>query len=118
MPSWGMSGKQLSKPPMGHFEYLVMPITLTKIPAVFQRKASTLHTLPVPGRPRSYMALDFITGLPTSRDNTIILNIIDRFPKATHFVALSKLPTALETAELLSNRVFYILCILTDITSD
>lgn len=45
-------------------------------------------------------------GLPPSSGNTVILTIIDRFSKAVHFVALSKLPTTLETARLLTTHVF------------
>lgn len=47
-----------------------------------------------------------MTGLPPSAGNTVILTIIDCFSKAAHFVALPKLPTALETARLLTQHVF------------
>uniref|UniRef100_A0A8C5N9Y2 Gypsy retrotransposon integrase-like protein 1 n=1 Tax=Gouania willdenowi TaxID=441366 RepID=A0A8C5N9Y2_GOUWI len=50
-----------------------------------------LRPLPIPGRPWSHIALDFVTGLPPSNGNTVILTIIDRFSKAAHFLALPKL---------------------------
>lgn len=46
--------------------------------------------------------MDFVTGLPPSSDNTVILTIVDRFSKA----ALAKLSLALQTARLLTQHVF------------
>ena len=80
--------------------------------------AGLLLPLPVPGRPWSHIALDFVTGLPTSQGNTAILTIVDRFSKAVHFVALPKLPTAHETADLLVHHVFRLHGIPVDIVSD
>ena len=57
-----------------------------------------LQPLPIPHRPWSHVALDFVTGLPTSNHNTTILTIIDRFSKTVHVVPLTKLPSASETA--------------------
>uniref|UniRef100_A0A4W5L815 Gypsy retrotransposon integrase-like protein 1 n=1 Tax=Hucho hucho TaxID=62062 RepID=A0A4W5L815_9TELE len=57
-----------------------------------------LQPLPVPSRPWSHIALDFITGLPPSQGKTVILTVVDRFSKATHFIPLMKLPSAKETA--------------------
>ena len=39
-----------------------------------------------------------LSGLPTSQSNTVILVIVHRFSNAAHFLALSKLPSASETA--------------------
>ena len=50
--------------------------------------------------------LDFITGLPASDGNTVILVVVDRFSNAAHFVALPKLPSVAETARLLVDHVF------------
>lgn len=77
-----------------------------------------LQPLPVPGRPWSHVALDFVTGLPTSNGHTIILTIVDRFSKAAHFVALPKLPSARETADLLVSHVVRLHGIPTDVVSD
>ncbi|KAI3372064.1 hypothetical protein L3Q82_006708 [Scortum barcoo] len=64
--------------------------------------AGLLQPLPVPSRPWSHIALDFVTGLPSSTNNTTSLTIVDRFSKASRFVALPKLPSARETADLLT----------------
>uniref|UniRef100_A0AAX7VPW8 Gypsy retrotransposon integrase-like protein 1 n=1 Tax=Astatotilapia calliptera TaxID=8154 RepID=A0AAX7VPW8_ASTCA len=77
-----------------------------------------LRPLPTPKRPWSHIALDFVTGLPPSSSNTSILTIIDRFSKAAHFIALPKLPSALETAQLLTQHVFRLHGIPQDIVSD
>ncbi|KAK2899296.1 hypothetical protein Q8A73_012425 [Channa argus] len=69
-----------------------------------------IQPLPIPSRPWSHVALDFVTGLPPSHGNTTILTIIDRFSKAVHFVPLTKLPTATETAELLTQHVWKAFC--------
>ena len=80
--------------------------------------AGLLRPLPVPHRPWSHIALDFVTGLPVSEGNTCILTVVDRFSKAVHFIPLTKLPTAKETAELLITHVFKIHGLPQDIVSD
>ncbi|XP_051937775.1 uncharacterized protein LOC127611329, partial [Hippocampus zosterae] len=80
--------------------------------------AGLLQPLPVPPRPWSHIALDFVTGLPPSRGRTVVLTIVDRFSKAAHFVPLSRLPSALETADLLIQHVFRLHGIPLDIVSD
>ncbi|KAL0161345.1 hypothetical protein M9458_045070, partial [Cirrhinus mrigala] len=82
------------------------------------RPQGLLHPLPVPHRPWSHLSLDFITGLPPSRGNTVILVIVDRFSKAARFIPLPKLPTAKETAELLMNHVFRVFGMPLDVVSD
>ncbi|KAK7922262.1 hypothetical protein WMY93_009164 [Mugilogobius chulae] len=83
-----------------------------------QRPAGCLRPLPVPSRPWSHIALDFITGLPLSQGNSVILTIVDRFSKSVHFIALAKLPSAQETADLLVQHIFRIHGIPMDIVSD
>ncbi len=68
--------------------------------------AGKLLPLPIPNRPWSHLGVDFITDLPASDGNTCILVIIDRFSKFCRLIPLTGLPTALQTAELLFNRVF------------
>lgn len=80
--------------------------------------AGLLHPLPVPSRPWSHIALDFVTGLPPSQGNTTILTIVDHFSKAAHFLALSKLPSAKKTANLMVNHVFRLHGIPVDVVSD
>ncbi len=57
-----------------------------------------LKPLPVPSRPFSHIAMDFVTGLPLSNGKTVVLTVVDRISKATHFTSLPKLSSARETA--------------------
>lgn len=83
-----------------------------------QLPAGLLHPLPIPSRPWSHIAVDFVTGLPISEGNTVIITIVDRFSKAVHFIPLPKLPSATETAHLLILQVFRLHGIPSDIVSD
>ncbi|KAL0147880.1 hypothetical protein M9458_056801, partial [Cirrhinus mrigala] len=83
-----------------------------------QRPAGLLQPLPVPQRPWSHIAVDFITDLPPSHNYTTILTVIDRFSKACRIIPMAKLPTAWETAEVLLNQVFRLFGIPDDIVSD
>ena len=77
-----------------------------------------LHPLPIPSRPWSDISQDFVTGLPTSQGNTTILTVVDRFSKMVRFIALPKLPSASETAEIMLNHVLKIQGFPRDIVSD
>ena len=80
--------------------------------------AGQLRPLPIPKRPWSHIAMDFVTGLPVSLGNDTILTIVDRFSKAVHYVALPKLPSASEMADLLALHVVRLHGIPQDIVSD
>ncbi|KAL0156943.1 hypothetical protein M9458_048189, partial [Cirrhinus mrigala] len=80
--------------------------------------AGLLQPLPVPQRPWTHIALDFVTDLPPSNGHTTILSVVDRFSKGCRFIPLPKLPTAMETAELLCNWVFRLYGLPEDIVSD
>ncbi|KAL0161469.1 hypothetical protein M9458_045194, partial [Cirrhinus mrigala] len=80
--------------------------------------ADLLRPLPIPTRPWSHIAHDFVTGLPPSRGNTVILTVVDRFSKAVHFIPLLKLPSARETAQLMTDHVFRLHGLPTDVVSD
>ena len=80
--------------------------------------AGLLRPLPIPHHPWSHVAADFVTGLPPSDGNTVILTLVDHFSKSAHFVPLPKLPSALETANLLVLRLFRLHGIPQDIVSD
>ena len=67
--------------------------------------AGLLHPLPIPGRLWSDIALDFVTGLPTSKGDNTILTVFDRFSNMVHFVALLKLLSTAEMADLLVTHV-------------
>lgn len=86
--------------------------------ASHRRPAGLLLHLPVPKHPWSHITLDFVSGLPISNSNSVILTIVDHFSKAVHNVPLPKLPPALETAQLLVQRVFRFYGIPQDIVSD
>lgn len=77
-----------------------------------------LHPLPIPRRPWSHISMDFITGLPQSQGNMVILVVVDRFSKACHLLPLPKLPTASQTVELLMRHVFRIHGFPQDMVSD
>ena len=77
-----------------------------------------LQPLPIPSRPWSDISLDFVTGLPVSQGNTTVLTVVDRFSKMVRFIALPKLPSAKETAEIMLNHVFRIHGFPRDIVSD
>uniref|UniRef100_A0A3Q2NMV8 Integrase catalytic domain-containing protein n=1 Tax=Fundulus heteroclitus TaxID=8078 RepID=A0A3Q2NMV8_FUNHE len=83
-----------------------------------RQPAGLLQPLPVPERPWSHIALDFVTGPPSSSGMTTILTIVDRFSKACHLIPLRKLPSALQTAQLLVKHVFRLHGIPHDILSD
>ncbi len=77
-----------------------------------------LHPLPVPSRPWSHITLDFVSGLPPSKGNTVILTVVDHFSKAVHFIPLPKLPSAPETAQLMVDHVFRLHGLPVDVVSD
>ncbi len=60
--------------------------TCNKSKSPRQLPSSLLHPLPVPRRPLSHLAIEFITDLPKSNGNTTILNVIDRFSKADRLI--------------------------------
>ncbi|KAG1930238.1 retrotransposable element [Pimephales promelas] len=80
--------------------------------------AGLLRPLPLPSRPWSHIALDFITGLPSSQGNTVILTVVDRFSKTARFIPLPKLPSARETAQIIVDQVFKIHGLPSDVVSD
>ena len=62
--------------------------------------------------------MDFITGLPVSKGNTTVLTVVDRFSKMTHYIALPKLPSAKETAQIMMQNIIRIHGFPKDIVSD
>lgn len=99
-------------------EYVLACSVCARAKASHQPPIGLLRPLPTPGRPWSHIGVDFVTGLPVSDGMTTILTIVDRFSKAAHFVGLPKLPSAHETAVLLTNHVFRLHGIPLDIVSD
>uniref|UniRef100_A0A8C8DGA7 Gypsy retrotransposon integrase-like protein 1 n=1 Tax=Oryzias sinensis TaxID=183150 RepID=A0A8C8DGA7_9TELE len=99
-------------------EYVAACSTCARSKSSSSAPAGLLHPLPTPDRPWSHLAMDFVTGLPLSHGNTVILTVVDRFSKMAHFIPLPQLPTASETANLMVNHVFRHNGIPVDIVSD
>ncbi|KAI2647066.1 Transposon Tf2-6 polyprotein [Labeo rohita] len=93
-------------------------ITCNTSKAQRQLPAGLLQPLPVPKRPWSHLAVDFVTDLPSSQGHTTILSVVDRFSKGCRFIPFPKLPSAMETAEALCNAVFRFYGLPEDIVSD
>ena len=64
-----------------------------------------LQPLPVPERVWEDISLDFITGLPSLQNNTVILVVVDRLSKAAHFGMLPSNFMAVKVVELFSQMV-------------
>ncbi len=80
--------------------------------------AGLLRPLPSPSHPWSHIALDFVTGLPPSAGNSVVLTVVDRFSKTARFIPLPKLPAAKETALAVFDHVFRVHGLPTDIVLD
>lgn len=80
--------------------------------------AGLLQPLPIPSRPWSHVAMDYITDLPCSSGKTVILPIVDRFFKMCHLVVLSKLPSAVDVSGILIQELFRFMGFPEDIVSD
>ncbi|KAI2661181.1 Transposon Tf2-6 polyprotein [Labeo rohita] len=77
-----------------------------------------LQPLPIPKRPWSHISVVFVTGLPDLQGKNTILTIVDRFSKAVHLVALTRLPSAKTTVELILEHVVRLHGFPKDIVSD
>ncbi len=96
--------------------WLVQLAPLVRLP--IDPLMGSFKPLPVPSRPWSHISLDFITALPPSQGNTVVLTVVDRFSKAAHFIPLPKLPSAKETALAVVDHVFRLHGLPTDVVSD
>lgn len=99
-----------------HFMSLCVTCNTTK--PLHQVPAGLLQPLPIPQRPWSHIAIDFVTDLPNSHGNTTILTVVDCFSKSCRLITLPKLPSAMETAETLCNFVFRFYGLPENIVSD
>ncbi|CAJ0964878.1 unnamed protein product [Ranitomeya imitator] len=73
-----------------------------------QLPSGLLHPLPVSSVPWSHIAMDFITDLPCSSNCSVILVVVYRFSKMSHFIALPGLPSAPELAKIFLHQVFHL----------
>ena len=72
-----------------------------------QLQHKLLQPLPIPTE--KWESMDFIVSLPrTSTDNTLILVIVNRFSKMTHFISWKKANSAPYVASLFKQHIFRI----------
>ncbi|KAH0642114.1 hypothetical protein KY290_033714 [Solanum tuberosum] len=60
-----------------------------------------LQPLPIPDQAWSHIFMDFIKGLPMSRNNEVVLVVMDRMTEYAHFIALSHPYTTVTIADAL-----------------
>lgn len=80
--------------------------------------ANKLMPLSSPQWPWSYIPIKFITDLPVSKENTVIMVVIDSFFKLLHLIPLPGLPKSFKTSKLILNYVFKYFGTQEDIVSD
>lgn len=80
--------------------------------------AGLLQPLPVPRLPWSDISLDFVTRLPPSEGNTVVLTIVDWFSKMVQLIPLPKIPSAKEMVEVLMTHVSRVFGFPRDVLSD
>ncbi|XP_072532906.1 uncharacterized protein [Salminus brasiliensis] len=74
--------------------------------------------LPVPDRPWSHLAVDFVTDLPESGGYTVVMTVVDRFSRGVRFIPFPTLPPAMQAAQALVDYVLRNFGIPEDIVSD
>lgn len=70
-----------------------------------QLPAGLLESLPISQGPWSNLAIDFLTNLLNSNGFTALCVIVDQAWRLLH---MKGVPTAMETAEALSNQAFWV----------
>nr|GEX40310.1 hypothetical protein [Tanacetum cinerariifolium] len=65
-----------------------------------------IQPLPIPERIWKEISMDFIKKLPTSHEKSVILVVVDRLSKYTHFIPLTHLFTASQVAQVFLDQVY------------
>lgn len=77
-----------------------------------------LQPLKIPEQAWQCISMDFIEGLPKSQGKDVILVVVDRFTKYSHFMGLSHPYTAQKVAEIFMEQVYKLHGIPQNIVSD
>nr|XP_016437391.1 PREDICTED: uncharacterized protein LOC107763413 [Nicotiana tabacum] len=64
-----------------------------------------LQPLPIPNQAWSHISMDFIEGLPRSKNKEVILVVVDRLTKYAHFITLAHPYTAVSVAEVFWKKI-------------
>jgi hypothetical protein len=70
------------------------------------KSLGTLQPLPIPPAIWKDIYMDFITGLPKSRNKSVIMVVVDHLSKYAHFYALQHPFTASTVAQIFMDQVF------------
>ena len=70
------------------------------------KSSSTLQMLPIPPAIWKDISMDFITSLPKSRNKSVIMVVVDRLSKYSHFCALQHPFTTSTVAQIFMDQVF------------
>jgi hypothetical protein len=68
--------------------------------------AGLLQPLPIPSGPWDMATMDFIDGLPPSRQYNCILVVVDKLSKYAHFIPLRHPYTAAKVAEVFVDNIY------------
>lgn len=76
-----------------------------QIKTMMQASGGLLQPLPIPTHVWDEITMDFITGLPMSKGQSIILVMVDHLSKCSHFGSLLVLNSAAKITELFTEMV-------------
>ncbi|KAA8531351.1 hypothetical protein F0562_006060 [Nyssa sinensis] len=82
------------------------------------KPAGALQPLPIPSKVWVDISIDFIEGLPLSKGYSVIMVVVDRFSKYSHFIPLSHLYTASTVVKAFMENIFKLHGIPQSIVSD
>jgi len=86
--------------------YVGTCLSCQRVKSTNQKPLGLLHPLPIPSQPWESVAIDFITGFPTTNSGfDSVLTITDRLSKMVKFVPVQKDITAEQTVNILVERL-------------